>query len=503
MKFSVIHPTARVCTSLLNWADAMFQWQRTCDNPQDVEYIVIVHESRIGAFWGCFGDDQAIGHDNPGEWGRFVVVVNHLRDCVVDQVNEGLKAATGEIIIGTMDDLFAPQGWDTKLSACCPDTSQAIALHCLTGSPRDNEIFNPSCDTKVLRDLKGPISPEYESMFVDNEDTLQSRKLGKVIETGLVFEHRHPIFGAPADEIHALQNRKEAYEVGKRTFEKRRAQGFPRVDLPGFPKPQGLGDKLLASLPGCAASKPRIAFCTPGETFSMEWVSRVRTLDSYLANLGYEVMPYNRFSTNVYSVRVGITKDVIANAQAGIFKPDYVLWLDDDNLLLPEQACRLIEFLDSHLDADGVSGWCWLRKHDRWSVSAGLFSDDLRHLNTFNLDQLFKGGTDPKPMQCGGFPCFLVRYSVLEALGPRAFFPWLCEDDPDWYGPEDLGFFRKAFDAGFKFFVDPGCKVGHLKTALQEPDIPLYGDTPQALKDLRKQLNGDPVSLPVELQSVM
>ena len=189
MKFSIIHPTARVKPTgsfPSGWMGACEQWAGASANSADAEYIVIVHESRLRDFWNSFTWGDAVA---PwlSKWGRFTVVVNHGRDCVVDQVNEGLKAATGEILIGTMDDLFAPQDWDTKLSAFVPDTSQPVALHCLTGSKRDNQIFNPACHTKVVQNLIGPISPEYESMFVDDEYTLKIRQYAKVVETGLMF----------------------------------------------------------------------------------------------------------------------------------------------------------------------------------------------------------------------------------------------------------------------------------------------------------------------------
>ena len=512
MKFSIIHPTARVNTrKLLNWAAAMFHWQRACENPQDVEYIVIVHESRIGEFWSSFGEDQDVGYSNPGGWGRFTVVVNHGRDCVVDQVNEGLKAATGEILIGTMDDLFAPEGWDSKLSAFVPDTSQPVALHCLTGSKRDNQIFNPACHTKVVQDLIGPISPEYESMFVDDEYTLKIRQHANVVETGLMFEHRHPIFGtAKTDEVYELQNRREAYDVGRRVFERRMAQGFPRVDLPGFPKAASVSAAVPARTPR------RISICLPGETFRFEWLKEIFDTYTRLSNDGWFVKLCFGYTTSPYHTRINLAQDVLDVAAAG-YTPEYVLWIDDDNLLRYDSLMNLVFFLDLHPGADAISGWCWIRQKARWGISCGMFSpDDQVHMALFELPQLFETGK-PRRMEVGGFPSILMRYEVLEKLSPKAFQPVTKADLPDllgdlqrtceptdaWFSGEDISFFLHARKAGMQIWVDPACKVAHLKFISQEPDVQLFRDTPEETKQWREQVNGRAIPAPVNYEEVM
>ena len=52
MKFSIIHPTARVTPAFEHpWWIAAESALLGCDSPQDVEYILNVHHSRAAAFY--------------------------------------------------------------------------------------------------------------------------------------------------------------------------------------------------------------------------------------------------------------------------------------------------------------------------------------------------------------------------------------------------------------------------------------------------------------------
>jgi len=506
MKFSVIHPTARVklhesksfprgfLSSMLSWAD-------TCDKQQEVEYILVCHHSRISDLWSLRGELNV----SP-RWGRFTVVVNHGRDCLVDQCNEGLKAATGEILIWNQDDLFAPQCWDTKLSALCPDTSKPVCLHSLTGSKRDSELFMPICYTKVLSDMIGPASSEYDGMFADDEACFKIRQLGTVVETGLMFEHRHPTNGKSAmDEVYAQENRKEAYQKGHEVFQKRASLGFPYVELSGFKKPANLPTRT-----------PRnIALCLPGENFHFTWLRQYLEIENWLWQSNWQPAINFGYTTSPYHTRINLTNDVLNSAKAG-FVPEYVLWIDDDNLLKTVDLARMISFLDANPEADGVSGWCWIRQRDRWGISCGMFSPDTQvHMRLFELPELLETGK-PVRMEVGGFPCFLVRFKVLQTLTAAAFQPVTKRDIPfvyqgpravevtdEWFSGEDISFFLNARKEGLRFYVDPAAKVAHLKFISQEPDVQLYRDTPEELKQWREQIRGKAIPAPENYEEVL
>ena len=500
MKFSIIHPTARVTDKgEYPWWVSRSHWGQCCSNRGDVQYIVVVHKSRWRDFWLTFAQTSLMAN-----WGAFQVVCNQGRDCLVDQCNAGLREATGEILIWNQDDLFAPQGWDSALSALCPDTSKLVCLHSLTGSKRDNQLYMPICYTKALSNLVGPASPEYDGMFADDEACEKIRRFGTVIETGLKFEHRHPTNGKAAmDSVYQLENQPENYRNGVQVFQKRMALGFPYVELPGFKKPANLPVRPLR----------QIALNLPGESFRFEWLKGLLELVARLWSMGFDVHLNFGYTTSPYHTRINLTNDVLNAGQ----KPEYVLWIDDDNLVKPEDAARLISFLDSHPQADVISGWCWIRQKERWGISCGMFSPDTQvHMKLFELPELMVTG-GPRAMEVGGFPCILMRYAVLQFLGAGAFQPATKADLPallgdlprtseptdEWFSGEDISFFLHARKAGMKCFVDPACKVAHLKFVSQEPDIQLYRDTPEELKAWRQQINGKAIPAPSNYEQVL
>jgi hypothetical protein len=475
-----------------------------------VEYILIVHESRVSEFWDHF---KTMDTGWLPRWGRFTVVVNHLRDCVVDQSNEGMKAASGEIIIGAMDDLFAPDGWDTKLSALCPDTSKPVALHCLQKNPRDHEIFNPACHTKVLQDLLGPISPEYESMCCDDEYTLHVKRLGVVVKTGLVFEHRHPSFGtAEEDEVYAIQNREEAYRIGQEVFERRRLQNFPRVELPGFPKmePKPKLTILNKAANGVArflnpapVSLPRrnIAVCLPGETFGLEWLAGIFSVQGVLDELGFNFQVFLGHFSGAHVTRIALAESVLKQYGGDPSCP-YVLWIDDDNIVPIETMRRWVSAFDSNPQMDILVGWCWIQAGPVWHPSVALF-DHQQQAEWMPLTKIFEGGPEIREIEnlCSGFPCVMMRREVLESLGPMAFS--LIPNPALRYGllGEDFSFFLRAKQKGFRAFLDPMGKVGHFKTIQQEPTV-IYENADSKLQGMLDQVNGRPVEAPEEYRNV-
>jgi hypothetical protein len=469
LKFSIIHPTARVRASFeFPWWRAFQQAHMTCRNPRDVEYVLVVHHSRIAEFWRYFNGSAGI-------WGSLHVVTNWGRDCLVDQGNSGRLAATGEIIIGSMDDLFFPDSWDKSIAAAVTDTAQPVAVHCLTGSPRDHEIFIPPVYTKVLSDLMGPTDPEYDGMFTDDEQTILYRRYGTVIETDIRFEHRHPAFQtAEMDEIYALENRREAYAKGLEVFRRRQAFGFPRVELPGWTRPAPAAPPVR---------EPRtIAFCCPGEQHRAEWEIAFWNIAAALAGEGWIVRFYFGYTTNVYATRAGMARDVITVAQ-GRSKPDLVLWIDDDNTPTIEAVRCLIQTLDQHPEFAAAAGWCWIRSRDEktgavvWMPSVGNFREGSLYLLDTKLSDLYADNAAPKAIEWTGFPCLLMRYEALELLGPVAFAPIASADNEFGFTGEDIAWCVRARERGLKLSVDPRAKVEHWKAQPIEPDYRLADAT--------------------------
>ncbi len=542
MKFSVIHPTARVTLDFEHlWWKAASSVFVGCDNPAQVEYIVVVHESRRHAF-----NVEAENWRLRATWnfGRFTVVTNFGRDCLVDQCNAGLLAAQGEIIAWNQDDMRYPSHWDTEIAKLVPDRSKAFCVQARTDGSRKDLLTLPTICTRVLHEQIGLLPTEYESMYSDDEWSMKAWKLAGVIPSNLYFQHFHPVNGtAASDAVYELENRQEAYRVGLEVFEKRKALGFPRVPFPG--------ENPLEVPTLEAAPYPILALAFLGKEFSGPWVDSFLAMGMELKEAGVIVKRFRGYAANVYQARIDVCGRILEDADITGEDPKYVLWMDGDNVAAPGQLTGLIKFLDHYPGVDAVAGWCWVKKAHRWTTSVGDFWDeDGVHLTNFNLDALFAGETPaekfaPKDIEQTGFPFLLMRFESMRELGPYAFRPMTKADLPayfggcpecegtgseavdldsvsnqpcstckgtglhgivqpvadHWFCGEDTAWCLQAKKAGFTIVVDPGCKVGHLKLQLQEPlTTNITPDTPAPEAQRSIAINGAPVHAPQEYE---
>ena len=122
-------------------------------------------------------------------------------------------------------------------------------------------------------------------------------------------------------------------------------------------------------------------------------------------------------------------------------KADYILWVDSD-MILPEDT--LIKLLS----------------HGKDIVSAAYAFKDVKSqdLIAFSLD----GGRIPLASVDGltevsgiGFGCCLTKTDVFDKID----FPYFVFGED--YG-EDIYFCKKAREAGYKIYLDPDVKCGHI-----------------------------------------
>lgn len=461
-RFSAIHPTARTKPPYpsfpTGWRESYDAWLKMCSDPSRVQYILVVHGDNWEDFWernrGLLVlagmakryNPQTVSFRLKGSgWGEFLVVRNDGANTGVSQGNRGCEFATGEILCGNMDDLFPPEGWDDKISLSIMDTSAEKVLHVSTGSPQDEALFVPQIQTLVRYKRLGYGGwREYESMFVDDEFTAHAKLDGCVVDGRHIrFEHRHPSMGtAELDDVYSSENRREAYVLGQRLFERRRAAGFPP-----HPVPEAIdGGRKHRTL----------AVCTPGETFSALWVWHFFELWCGAAAASIGFAPFQGYCTNPYVTRTNMRRDVLACP----VPIDYVLWIDDDQLVEWPQVERLIEDLEQHPEAAAVAGWTWIQGDigDMFTRSSvGHWAKGFVSLPASSLR-----GSDLIEIDVTGFPCLLMRRELLEAAGDGCFFPERADMAAGIVG-EDSAFCLNARRLGARFFVDPQVYVPHLK----------------------------------------
>ena len=329
-----------------------------CVDASQVEYILCADER-----WG-------FPRNNEREFAEIIplpgfIVWNTGRRCYVDAVNIAAKQATGDILIVVADDQFACERWDQLLSNRLIKLllnrsdylhlgrtdltkhqqflgSDKFVVEVSTGTPQEHErgiIVLPILSRAWYEHLGGNVFfPEYESMYADNDFCEHARQDGVVIDCRrLRFEHRHPLANVsiPWDAAYAEQNRPQSYRLGLRILDRRRLEKFShasdRVNL----------DKTWA---------PTIALCLPGDEFRGAWVSSIMQLYAHLISVGWNVINLIGYTSNVY-----VTREEIRQAAMSCNpKPDFLLWLDDDNLCSPEHFERLLADLQTRSDADAV-----------------------------------------------------------------------------------------------------------------------------------------------------
>jgi len=476
--FSICHTSARPD----KWRAVYDDWMEKAVHPEQVEYVLCIDPR-----WG-FSLDPAqyeTALDN------IIVEQNTGRRCYVDGVNIAAAASSGSILIVNADDQFACEAWDEALSGevCGVQVDvfagtekrfldESFVIDVNTGTPAESAY--KVCQMPILSRARyeaqgGEVFYHgYESMCADNDFREWAVKDGVLIDAyHLYFLHLHPLYSADGkwkspdprewDEAYQVQNRTEAYQQGAALLERRRAAGF--IPL---------------------AEKRSIVLCLPGERFEGPFFDAILDLQAHLLlNMDFMIARRRHYTSNP-----AITRGDIANVLAAMNpKPDLCLWIDDDNPLSVLTFNRLLAGLDGHPEVDGVAGWCWIHteKKTGFMVSCGDWSPDYLHWDPF--PNWFANSQGLKSFSVGGMPCILMRYSALEKAGPGAFIPIIDSRFEHGMSGEDIAFFWRAEQGGARFFVDPQCRVPHLKYVEVEPVFPSEGKAPVKIASMLRVKN--------------
>ena len=239
------------------------------------------------------------------------------------------------------------------------------------------------------------------------------------------------------------------------------------------------GVKQLAPL-AVAPKRQVIALCTPGEHFSALWVWHYVELWNAAMRAGFACLPFQGYCTNPYVTRMNMARDVLASPH----RIDYVLWIDDDNLVSWPVVQKLMDDLQSHPEASSVAAWCWMQPE----LGDGTALPNVAHWVDYHCEalqpeelsgeELIETEDFTRPL-VHGFPCVLMRRELLEALTPSAFMPKPedCEaaiDSGREMPGEDVAFCLAAHRRGFRLLVDPSLQIPHLKLRMVVPKV-LHG----------------------------
>lgn len=469
--FSILHATARLP---LGWVDSYRAWSNLCgDRAKDYEYVLAVHESdydRLPLEW------LQLEHENPT--GIPLVVIKQTgRYCSVDNWNAAATVAEGEVLVLGQDDIFPCEDWDLKLLEALANIGSCGAIvHVSTGSPRDDELISSPVMTRALYERWGYFwYPDYESMYCDDDLTVHAYEEGVVIRAlHILFEHRNPILkGTHQDDVFKHENRPEAYKDGLALFQKRKRAGFNTTPIRDLPK-----------------RKAVLAMCVPGISFSMQFLSAWTRLYDHVSRSDCIPAPFFGYSSNVFHTRASMWNTLRMQPRV-----DYILMLDDDNILEPEQLNLLMQDLRANPDLDGVVGWC-LVQSDFYAMENSPSVGSLIGPG-ISKPYTLKKMRDPSqpdliPIGYSGFPAVLLRGSLLQKVPGNPFRPILSDNISFGMSSEDVSFFQRMQDAGCKFSVDRRVEVPHFKfRPVAESDISYASRGAKELSDRVKSSKGD------------
>jgi glycosyltransferase involved in cell wall biosynthesis len=130
----------------------------------------------------------------------------------------------------------------------------------------------------------------------------------------------------------------------------------------------------------------------------------------------------------------------------------HIFFMDDDLIIQPDTLKRLLVH-----DVDAVTGFYTMRNFPHQPILFDYADSEGRCLQFFPED----GNTGLVELVGAGLGCCLIKTDVFRKLEQ----PWirLGELEKD-HWCDDLGFFKRMLDAGFKLYCDLSVTCGHMCT---------------------------------------
>ncbi len=192
----------------------------------------------------------------------------------------------------------------------------------------------------------------------------------------------------------------------------------------------------------------------PGESFSASYVQSWTSLLPHLMGR-FNLRLLFGYHSDVYAMRNWMTDRILEDPT------DFVLWIDDDNLVTPQAFDELWRVATEPGAPSVVAGWCWVYdqgKQEYW-LSCGEIDDGgkCRPADPRKFDD-----REPYQVAYTGFPVVLHRASLLHSGIFSHYFP---------YQGEDVAFCRRISEKGLTIGIATKVLVPHLKTVAVQPNM--------------------------------
>lgn len=210
----------------------------------------------------------------------------------------------------------------------------------------------------------------------------------------------------------------------------------------------------------------RIIFALAGREYSGLWLQHWTEIINYCHNRGIEFIVSQKYSCNIYYARnLTLCGDVLKGENQKPFQGqiayDYIVFIDSDVLVKPEQLQKLLNYKE-----DIISGIYLMEDGKQYATVIDWNEEIFKKQGHFDfLAQ--KDIKDEKRLievDYTGFGFIIFKYGVLESLT----YPWFkpifykigdCVD----FSMEDVSILKRLAEKGYKTYIDPKVKVGHEK----------------------------------------
>jgi len=206
MKISLIHPSRN--RPQQGYETALL-WIDSADN--EVEYIL------------SLDDDDETRINYLELFPQQVIFSSNANRSAIDAINNAAKMATGDLLIVISDDFYPFAHWDTLLLSEIGGSADFLLK---TQDGIQPELITlPIMDRAYYNRFGYIYHPDYLHMFCDNELTAVGHLLGRVITSGLMFEHKHYSVGkAERDALYVRND--TTWDQGLNLFSERQKNNF-------------------------------------------------------------------------------------------------------------------------------------------------------------------------------------------------------------------------------------------------------------------------------------
>jgi hypothetical protein len=213
----------------------------------------------------------------------------------------------------------------------------------------------------------------------------------------------------------------------------------------------------------------KIIFCLTGKNFSGKFLDCWTNLLAYCMSNGIQVGVSRKESCNVYYVRnMCLGADVQRGRNQKPFDNqldyDFTCWIDSDSLFTPQMLQRLINYNQDIVAGlqsfEGGNGFTCGKLDDEFFKQHGY----MEYYTPESIEKAEFNEVGLLEVDYTGFGMVLIKKGVFENMEYPWFRPmWFDYGDIKDFSMEDVGFCINAKKAGFKIYVDPTIRVGHLK----------------------------------------